>query len=41
MQQVNIPVPNDLPAMTTNVQLCAVSGDQPACSPPVSLVIAQ
>src|SRR5579862_3223285 len=41
MQQVNVPVPNDLPAMTTNVQLCAVSGDQPACSPPVSLVIAQ
>ena len=41
MQQVNVTVPGDLPAMTTNVQLCAVAGDQPVCSPPVSLVIGQ
>jgi uncharacterized protein (TIGR03437 family) len=41
MQQVNVSVPADQPAMTTNVQLCAVSGSQPVCSPPVSLVIAK
>jgi uncharacterized protein (TIGR03437 family) len=41
MQQVNVTVPGDLPAMTTNAQLCAVAGTQPVCSPPVSLVIGQ
>ena len=39
MQQVNVTVPGDLAGVTTNVQVCAVSGAQPVCSPPVSLVI--
>lgn len=41
MQQVNVTVPGDLAGVTTNVQLCAVAGSQPVCSPPVSLVIGQ
>jgi uncharacterized protein (TIGR03437 family) len=41
MQQVNVTVPGDLVSGTTNVQLCAVAGSQPVCSPPISLVIGQ
>lgn len=37
VQQVNVGIPADLPAMTTEVQLCAAG----VCSPPLSLFLAR
>ncbi len=41
IQQVNLTVPADLPAMTTDVLVCAStpSGDQRVCSPPVNITL--
>src|SRR5258708_24302342 len=39
VQQVDLVVPVDLPAMTTEVYVCATAGDAKVCSTPVSLTI--
>jgi uncharacterized protein (TIGR03437 family) len=39
VQQVDLVVPLDLPAMTTEVYVCATAGDTKVCSTPVSLTI--
>ncbi len=39
VQQVDLVVPQDLPAMTTDVYVCGSIGDQRICSPPARLTI--
>jgi hypothetical protein len=42
VQQVNFPIPGDLPAMVTEVLVCGVPDNDPArrvCSPPATTVL--
>jgi uncharacterized protein (TIGR03437 family) len=39
VQQIDIVIPADLPAMTTEVQVCGVVGDQKVCSPSAKITL--
>jgi uncharacterized protein (TIGR03437 family) len=41
VQQVNVAIPNDMPAGTTPLVVCAATGSQSACSPAYTLVVGQ